>query len=482
MIETDPSMPSRLLSPERDDVMMRKIQGLTVGVAILLAFGASRAEAQDMTQWLQTVEKKVRQAVPDAAIDASAVKAGVRSNRNQIEAPAMSGNSTSLIDTSSATDLLSVALNLAGLTEGTKSSAEAESTTGTFTASAYALYSGARGQDPLNPRAYCDDNAHLWRSFWVTLGFDNEDSSADSENPIVVGAKLRLPLPRFRPDVCDWKHADRFQGLRNRMKEALEEAADAYSEVFEEIEPILHARFDSLPADVKGDTQSKCPDLDPDDFWDEAIGSAECFPHVLEVLNPDAEELAEELFQARSEPFHRFDAEIRRNIEELQGKSDASLAFTTKQRSNGDDEYSTSLVFEHGILPRTDLTLNASHEYKDEMDGGGNHGGRVAGAVELQPFPDVRLAGPKPMRISLGVEGKWMQSEDPLYKGQLKVNLPIPFVDFLSGFEIPLSLTIANRTDLIDETDVRGMIGFTLDTAQVLAEVRNRFLGGSSTP
>jgi len=42
----------------------------------------------------------------------------------------------------------------------------------------------------------------------------------------------------------------------------------------------------------------------------------------------------------------------------------------------------------------------------------------------------------------------------------------------LAGFELPLSITISNRTDLIDEVEVRGMVGFTIDTSQVLAALR----------
>ena len=44
--------------------------------------------------------------------------------------------------------------------------------------------------------------------------------------------------------------------------------------------------------------------------------------------------------------------------------------------------------------------------------------------------------------------------------------MAIPLFD---GIELPLSMTVANRTELIDEVVVRGLIGFTFDTTRLLA-------------
>jgi hypothetical protein len=45
----------------------------------------------------------------------------------------------------------------------------------------------------------------------------------------------------------------------------------------------------------------------------------------------------------------------------------------------------------------------------------------------------------------------------------LTVPLPRP----LAGMKIPVSLTLANRTELIDETEVRGNVGFTVDFSKL---------------
>lgn len=56
-------------------------------------------------------------------------------------------------------------------------------------------------------------------------------------------------------------------------------------------------------------------------------------------------------------------------------------------------------------------------------------------------------------------------SDGNVWIGQLK--LEVPFRD--SGLKMPLSLTVSNRTELIQETDVRGNFGFTFDLESLLA-------------
>jgi len=50
--------------------------------------------------------------------------------------------------------------------------------------------------------------------------------------------------------------------------------------------------------------------------------------------------------------------------------------------------------------------------------------------------------------------------------GQFKITIPVKG----SGVKIPISLSVANRTDLIKETDVRGNVGVTLDLDSLFAK------------
>jgi hypothetical protein len=47
------------------------------------------------------------------------------------------------------------------------------------------------------------------------------------------------------------------------------------------------------------------------------------------------------------------------------------------------------------------------------------------------------------------------------------VKLTIPMPGVLAGLKIPLSVTFANRTELIDEKEIRGNVGFTLDLSKL---------------
>src|SRR5947209_2519804 len=76
------------------------------------------------------------------------------SNANQTETPSAGDNSTSLVDQSSASDLIGVGLNLAGLTNGGNASGDKNSSPVSVTASAFSLYAALKGADPLDPVFY----------------------------------------------------------------------------------------------------------------------------------------------------------------------------------------------------------------------------------------------------------------------------------------------------------------------------------------
>jgi len=55
-----------------------------------------------------------------------------------------------------------------------------------------------------------------------------------------------------------------------------------------------------------------------------------------------------------------------------------------------------------------------------------------------------------------------MSSAKPTYTGQVKLTLPL-----FDGVSLPLSFSVANRTELIKESEVRGRFGFTIDFAKL---------------
>lgn len=60
--------------------------------------------------------------------------------------------------------------------------------------------------------------------------------------------------------------------------------------------------------------------------------------------------------------------------------------------------------------------------------------------------------------------------------GQVKLVFPINFSGI--SFKLPLSLTFANRSDLIKEKTIRGNFGITFDIDPFVQRLRNAVLGG----
>jgi hypothetical protein len=126
-------------------MIMTRTNARTLIVAVLLGGFAVPARGVDDTKgftgWLnERINKRV------------AIALSTRSNSNQAEAPSASTNASTLLDMSSASDLIGLALNASGLTKGSASdSDEEDATSGAVTVSGYALYSAGVGQDPLAP-------------------------------------------------------------------------------------------------------------------------------------------------------------------------------------------------------------------------------------------------------------------------------------------------------------------------------------------
>lgn len=439
----------------------------------LLAAPPAMAQA-DFTTWLN---ERLR-SIASETERRTQVAVSVRSNSKQDEAPSMAANTSSLVDTSSASDLVGVALNIAGMqgsTEGSKSGTDA--TTATATVSAYALYSAVRGVDPLEQAHYCAPGGRLARRLSVTLGYDDGATSPSgggpSTNPIIAGAKLLAYNGR---DVCD---ADAFKGVT----EALVPATALFGRIRRPLLARFYALSDTvdLPAAART-TVARALDqaaaealANHDDvalarriaFYN-LLEDPDFFPTFLAALGDQADAaLADQVRQQGIDPFIRLDQATSEAIEAFRMAPQVSFSFLTKQRADGGDDYQGQAILDVGVVHRLNFTANGAYD-ASRGAGGASNGGRVAAQLQFQPLPDA-LAGPRTLRLSLAFEGGWASAMQPTYKGQLKINLPIPRVLALSGFELPLSVTVANRSELIDETQVQGLVGFTLDTSQMLA-------------
>jgi hypothetical protein len=164
--------------------------GFLLSFSAIESVSAENAVDDWLTERLAARRAAVAEATEERATETQ-VALGTRSTANQLETPAASTNATSLGDSSSAADLASIALNLAGLSGSSQDGDEEQDvTSASATLSAYALWSAWDGRDPLGP-AYCDPSARISRSFSGTLGFDDETNGPDNR-VVLYGGKFEL--------------------------------------------------------------------------------------------------------------------------------------------------------------------------------------------------------------------------------------------------------------------------------------------------
>lgn len=456
-----------------------------------LASSISPATAQgvdDFNNWLSNrIDERIR-ATAQAKIDQ-------RSNVNQTEAPSIGDNSTSLVDQSSASDLIGLALNLSGLASGNNNSQDKNSAA--VTATAYSLYATMNGAEPLDPSFY---NKHRnWRRLSFTLGFEKgqTDSTGDqTEDTTIAGAKYLFVSQRDAGHPSHRKELDIvYENLKaaavnlaqlNReikdflffgdptMRDKLRIVDDVRFFIQEQINTTTSAEdkknFQKLlnePVntwfDLAKDDDLKDVRIDVADFVERKYLGPSGFPGFQKALGDDGLKEIDQFIDARLEAFTNLNNASRRAIEKIRRAPQLSFSFMSKLKKEGADEYTGEAIFDYGLHDRVNLTLNGGYFYKNSRDIGGDlRGARFAGQLQFQATPEKSLVGRSPLYFYLASDGNWNGGGKFIYRLQGKVKIPIA-----EGVELPLSLTFANKKDLINERDVRGQFGFTFDSAKL---------------
>jgi hypothetical protein len=449
------------------------------------------------------------------------------SNANQTETPSASSNSTSLVDQSSSSDLIGVGLNLAGLSGGDADGKDATSVSVTTTA--YALYAALQGADPLDPVFYNKHNK--WRRLSFILGYDDEkdeegDDAETTDRATIAGIKYLIINGR---DATEKENEDDTGKIRNALFAATVEFGELNAAIrnfifrnervrnefiktdfLEFIRGELagvRRRVDSLNQRIAASNDQQetarlkeqlaafqtdiatyqrlleSPSTDlfnttrPLSQWSQeerdyyAAGFTtnalqNNFPKILGLLSDDDREQLEKFVTDQINPFVNLTKTLRKSLERIRSKPQLSFTALTKTRKKGDDEYTSELIYERGIpgTTRAFVTLNGGFKYKNSrLVGGDTRGGTASGQLQFQVTPENSLISKSPIFLYFSTEANWMSGLKPNYKAQTKVKVPVT-----DGIEIPISLTYSNRTDLIDESDVRGQFGFTIDTAKLL--------------
>ena len=167
--------------------------------------------------------------------------------------------------------------------------------------------------------------------------------------------------------------------------------------------------------------------------------------------------------EANIDPFLALNRESVELVSEIRGAPQLSLGFTARLSQQNRDAYSIGVVLDRDLSPGMAWTLNAGLEIREafgslEEELGATFATEIAIALGEESLTDARGA-----RLSLAARGSFMEDTDTQVQVQGKLTVPLA-----AGLEFPISVTWANRTDLIDESDLFGQIGFSMDTAVLL--------------
>jgi hypothetical protein len=433
----------------------------TAIACVLCAPRAVHAQATPTPAEPDTLVNWVNSRVKELLAAKKAIAENGNGMANQKESPSTDSSSTSLVDTSAASDFVSLALNLTGLRAGEGDSSKP--TSGSVTVTAYSLIAAAKGVALTDPQFY--KNRTNWRRLAITIGSEESKPDADvTDKPSTnLGAKILIINDR---DVSCRRARSELAGMDN----AVADVVRVEQSVRNELECIIFRALD--PAARRAPALVDCT-KDKDDeaallrFFLTLPFAVDHWPATLEKLEKNADAMKnvdrviERLAVGRTMASERITAAVER----IQRAQQLSIAYFTKQREqDGTDDHRAELIFDYGLTERLNWTVNASFDYRDRKLAADSKSGRVATEFQAKlTSPGSQLWSTGPVTLS----GSSEASKDPdstwLIRAQLKLVVPVT-----TGVSIPVAYTYASR-------DAEGIVsGSQLRFALSLDPVRLR--------
>lgn len=437
-------------------------------MALVALLSSATVSAQSIADPLKACESHTKSlsdwvnCTTDTVVNVATLQANQRHPAKQVELPSLAENTTSLVDQTSAPDLAGLALNLAGLKS--KSDNNDSGTSGNITTSAYALYAMAAQRDPLDPNFY-QKHPDL-RRFSFSVGNDSGDAKSATKGPAtLVGFKILLLNGR---EIT--KNKTRLEAISL----ALIQAGPVFARIRRDLRNYLFAEFSAGqitcnktgPASGVADFLEKC--LEGDALVTTVTGlTPKQRQQITEIVAKEAVTA-----NPNNSPLVQLNQTTADVVGKIRRAPQLSFTFQSKLRNgSGDDEYRTGILFDYGVWDRFNVSLNGTFDYNDSKAiGGDTRAGRFAAEGIFQLTPNQSSFGdPRPWLLSTSAEAKWANNNKSTYTGQMKLTIPIPG---LTGVNFPISVSVANRSDLIKEKVVRGKFGFTVDISKLLSKIQ----------
>lgn len=476
---------------------------------VLLALVSVPASGESLNDWLNA---RIQEQVV-AALDKTN---GATKQTGTLSA---SENPTSLVDQSSAADLFSLALNQAGLSIGDEAADSASAS-----ATIYALYAAFRGADPLQP-AFYNQHARL-RRISLSVGIDEaeedggENEGEDGEEQEGEGdgtASARLYGLKWLVYDRRQPTASEIETLRTDINNAgfargdVGIAVRAYLFTRPAMQQIVRQEFLALLQRESGGPDKGClaKEEDPDEglgdkierllsrqfnakgrrieewsrceneYWPEWVNAhagTTFDPSQLSEADLDA---IEQIIAANLDPLAALSQQTQAILDRVHRAPQLSFLATYKDLPGSSRVYLGEAIYDYGLADRLTLTLNAGYESTDAgEDGNGNDvedpddSWKLAGQFRYQLTPETLTR--KASYFDVASEAKRIEDETT-YKIQAKTTFP-----WIAGITIPLSLTYASDAELIDEDEIRGQLGFSIDLSKLVESLRSGALFGAS--
>ena len=399
-------------------------------MALFFVIGLN-ASGQPVKDWL------------DKQLTSAATMLAAQKKPAQAQSTSLSHGSTTFVDQTAATDLLSTALNLTPL-------GGSEGGSGTVTASLYSVFTLASGEDPLKPSVY---NAHSnMRTLFATIGREEPGSGTQSSAPpgTILGARW-LPVNQRDASAIakDKKVRSEFTSLASAIGGATSQAASELSNLLFSHRPDSSQSISAFLGSLKSEDDVQA---------------------MVDRLAPEDKAQVTALIARFRGRMSQADSALQKLVGTLSRRWQVALDFQSTQRSAGaNNDYQAEFVADRAVNDRLFFTFNASYLYSDSSKvGADTRNGR--GAFELQY--SLTHAGAaslrSPVQLSLSGEGIWKQQQWQ-YHAQVQLSIPIS-----TGINLPFSMGYGNRTDLLSQQqkDVYGKFGLTLDLAKVVGSIK----------
>lgn len=380
----------------------------------------------------------------------------------QIGATASASGTTTLVSKGSVPRVLAFAMENGAVTRNLSG------TTVTFRGNLAGIFDAVAGKPFVAMTATDVDAAHdILERLSLSASFDTSRGVTQGEQPTFTGDRQQLSQWSFRAQVIDRRDPMRFE-FRNEWQTLTNGALNSVAQAANRLQAALNTNQAFLT--WLQETQETIRPLGPDSS---AI-AATLRTQLDRIPSTTLRELAD--YDRATTSYVEAHGRI---LDKVASGLQVAVEYTNDRPVTAPKTSNVRLIGSVGGY--VDLTGNASVTLFDEIPAGAT---RRARDFQLSAEISVRLGtvettGP----FVLAFSGKYLhQFEDSFDEngvmlpntagtrviGQVKLTVPVKG----SGVRMPLSVTFANRTELIKEKEIRGNIGITYDLDTLFARFK----------